>query len=221
VTASRPGAAPADRAAPARDALLDAAIELIATGGLASATQRKIAAHAGVSLASTTYHFQTRDKLLEAALRQSAALTVAKLAELRDAVLAGDIPLLDACTAFIRQPPGRHRHSVLVIYELFVTAARNDHLQPAIPELIAALEEFFAPWTDPRAVYGVASAFFGLALFEIAQGAAANPEHLRNALERLFATFGIDAAVEASIHAAARQPPAEQRQSGLPFASTR
>ncbi|WP_062264625.1 TetR/AcrR family transcriptional regulator [Endozoicomonas arenosclerae] len=54
-----------DNAPPARKKIINASLELIAQEGPASLTNRRIAQQAGVSLASTTYHFKALSDLLE------------------------------------------------------------------------------------------------------------------------------------------------------------
>jgi AcrR family transcriptional regulator len=53
-----------------RSALLDAALRVIAAGGMAAATTRAIVAEAGMSLASFHYAFESRDELLRQLVRR-------------------------------------------------------------------------------------------------------------------------------------------------------
>jgi TetR/AcrR family transcriptional regulator, regulator of biofilm formation and stress response len=50
-----------------RDALLDAAVELLTDGGFAAVSHRAVADLAGLPLAATTYYFRSRDDLIAAA----------------------------------------------------------------------------------------------------------------------------------------------------------
>lgn len=54
--------------AQARDRILRATLDLIASEGVAAVTNRRVAAAAGVSLGSLTYHFDSRSQLLREAL---------------------------------------------------------------------------------------------------------------------------------------------------------
>ena len=80
-------------------AILRAALLVIAEGGIDAVTHRRVAARAGVSLSSTTYHFANRDELIarafehyiERARARISALVQRKprnMAEVVDAVLA-------------------------------------------------------------------------------------------------------------------------------------
>jgi AcrR family transcriptional regulator len=52
----------------ARERMLRATLELIADGGVAAVTNRRVAASAGVSLGSLTYHFTSQTQLLRESL---------------------------------------------------------------------------------------------------------------------------------------------------------
>lgn len=54
-----------------RQRIIDAAIRVVGAKGIAGLSHRSVAAEADVPLGSTTYHFETLDDLLVAALRQA------------------------------------------------------------------------------------------------------------------------------------------------------
>lgn len=54
-----------------RDRIIDAAIRVVGSKGIAGLSHRSVAAEADVPLGSTTYHFASLDELLIAALRRS------------------------------------------------------------------------------------------------------------------------------------------------------
>ena len=54
-----------------RQRIIDAAIRVVGSKGIAGLSHRSVAAEADVPLGSTTYHFKTLDELMVAALRQS------------------------------------------------------------------------------------------------------------------------------------------------------
>ncbi|MFH5879205.1 TetR/AcrR family transcriptional regulator [Arthrobacter sp. NA-172] len=53
-----------------RDRIIEATLDVIAAQGVAGASHRKIAEHAGVPLGSMTYHFASMDELLTEAFRR-------------------------------------------------------------------------------------------------------------------------------------------------------
>jgi DNA-binding transcriptional regulator YbjK len=67
-----------------REAIVAATVEIVATDGVAAVTHRRVAAEAGVSLSSTTWHFAAKADILEAALEWTAGHEVARIAEIAD-----------------------------------------------------------------------------------------------------------------------------------------
>jgi TetR/AcrR family transcriptional regulator, regulator of biofilm formation and stress response len=55
-----------------REAIVAATVRIVASEGVAAVTHRRVAAEAGVSLSSTTWHFASKADILEAALHWSA-----------------------------------------------------------------------------------------------------------------------------------------------------
>ena len=72
-----------------RDAIVAATVRLVAREGVAAVTHRRLAAEAGVSLSSTTWHFAAKADILEAALRWTARQEVERISAIADR-LAGD-----------------------------------------------------------------------------------------------------------------------------------
>ncbi len=65
-----------------RDRILAAALHIVGTEGIPGVTNRRIAAQAGVSLGSITYHFPTQTDLLRAALSGFVTEETQRLSEL-------------------------------------------------------------------------------------------------------------------------------------------
>ena len=117
---------------PRREAILDAALALIAERGTEQLTHRSVAQEAGVPLGSTTYYFASRDELVREAFRRYVVRVLDLLGEMsreqrpRDA--AGLVELLVEIAR--REVSGGLRWTVIVEYELVLRAARD-------PELVA------------------------------------------------------------------------------------
>jgi TetR/AcrR family transcriptional regulator, regulator of biofilm formation and stress response len=62
-----------------RDAIIAATVNIVALDGVAAVTHRRVAAEAGVSLSSTTWHFATKADILAAALHWTARREVARI----------------------------------------------------------------------------------------------------------------------------------------------
>ena len=67
-----------------RDAIVAAAVKIVARDGVAAVTHRRLAVEADVSLSSTTWHFATKADILEAALDWTAQHEVARIAAIAD-----------------------------------------------------------------------------------------------------------------------------------------
>ena len=116
------------RGAARREALLDAVIRIVADIGADAVTHRRVAAEAGLPLASTTYWFDSKEHLLTAALERAAERDIAGLHGLL--AQAGDAadPLGLAVDAILGAPEGEGQHnraSLLATYALVLEAARR------------------------------------------------------------------------------------------------
>lgn len=113
------------RGADTRRALVAAAVDVVTTGGFGRLTLREVAGRAGVSAASATYHFGTVDDLVTAVVTDIETRAAERLAELTRRSRAGELTLLDACTAYLVDLLGPHRASFLTALELRVQVARD------------------------------------------------------------------------------------------------
>jgi DNA-binding transcriptional regulator YbjK len=79
VFVSAPTGTRAEASERVRDAIVAAAVRITAREGIAAVTHRRLAAEAGVSLSSTTWHFAAKADILEAALHWTARREVARI----------------------------------------------------------------------------------------------------------------------------------------------
>src|SRR5690242_3620662 len=109
-----------------REQLLDAAIELLGSGGAHAVTHRAIDAAAGLLAGSTSNYFRSRNALLEAVVEQFAERERANAddiaASLRPATPAG---LAEAMAAFALDATGPHRTLTLARYAILVETANQ------------------------------------------------------------------------------------------------
>jgi AcrR family transcriptional regulator len=119
--AERPGALPARPAGAQR--LVDAALRIIGRQGLNAVTLRSVAEAAGLSLASTTYFFETKADIVHAAFTQ-----------LRDGIsflaLSAGLQAADGFSRVLLSPEGEMRWEVGAMHALFLAGARNADLRP-------------------------------------------------------------------------------------------
>lgn len=124
--------APARRAdpLPRREAILDAALALIAAHGTEQLTHRSVAEHAGVPLGSTTYYFASRDELVREAFRRYVVRVLELLGAIHRAkpprAAAGVVELLVEIAR--RETSGGWRWTLIVEHELMLRAARDPEL---------------------------------------------------------------------------------------------
>ncbi|MEL6566782.1 MAG: TetR/AcrR family transcriptional regulator [Pseudomonadota bacterium] len=104
----------------ARDDIVRSVLEIIAENGIESVTHRSAAAKTGVSPGTVTYHFATRDSLIDAALTQYVSEYQAGLAE-----------------AVANQPISSRE--ALIRFLVGTTALQPDHLTLSIIEAEMAL----------------------------------------------------------------------------------
>jgi AcrR family transcriptional regulator len=123
---------------PARERILDAAVERIASDGIDAVRIARIAMDARVSTALVHYHFATREALLAEALEHSYET-------------AGDVPevggdpvtrlkaMIDQCLPL----PGELERDWVLWVELWLRAVRHPELRPTAAKLYARMNEWF------------------------------------------------------------------------------
>jgi AcrR family transcriptional regulator len=139
---------------PRRDALLDAAVEVVGTHGLAGTTHRSVTEAAGVPLATASYYFSSIGELVAEALTRftharAEEMSIADLGPLAEFLTPADIA--NSFADRVMELPVARR---LAFYEVLVNASR-------IPELTGparhALDTYRqAAQTGLRAVGGPA-----------------------------------------------------------------
>ncbi|GGP80711.1 TetR/AcrR family transcriptional regulator [Saccharothrix coeruleofusca] len=141
-----------------RQALVEAAADLLADGGFDALRHRAVAERAGLPLASTTYYFASLDELVTAALEHHGnaelAYGKARLAELDQDECGGEA-FIDLVLDLLLGPPAGERdaEAVLLRYERLVATGRRPYLRPLMRrmagELHALLLEIFAKAGQP------------------------------------------------------------------------
>ncbi|WP_243790371.1 TetR/AcrR family transcriptional regulator [Saccharopolyspora gloriosae] len=132
-----------------RQALVEAAVELLSEGGLEAVRHRAVAERAGLPLASTTYYFTSLDDLVAAAVEHEARAELAtgraRLDELADELRTVDAVtelLLDLLLGYDSRDGGTK--PVLLRYERLVGSPRRPYLAPLMRELGGELHELLA-----------------------------------------------------------------------------
>jgi DNA-binding transcriptional regulator YbjK len=114
-----------------RDVILEAALRVIARSGADAATHRAVAAEAGVALASTTYHFESKSALVQEALELVIERSTAAVERHTAAPGPDDAAqLVDRLVQLVAALSSDRRAPLAAQYELILEAGRRPHLQP-------------------------------------------------------------------------------------------
>lgn len=116
-----------------REQLVDAAIEVLATAGLAGTTTRAVTDQAGLALGAFHYAFTSKDELLAAVLSRRAGYLEQALREALTDVTDVDEIIANLGTVALRLVRDE-RPLLLALYELTVHALRHPHLRPVAAE---------------------------------------------------------------------------------------
>jgi DNA-binding transcriptional regulator YbjK len=175
-----------------RQAILDATARVIAAGGLTSVTHRAVATEAGVSTASTTYHFATLDDLLRETLSSLSATAVTRLTEATELTQSRRITLADAATTFLIEVLGSNRNAFIATLELQIASlgrpawsAVMSHTNDAFVELI---QHYVGDERSARAIFAAA---YGFAVLHVIEGGHPTDAACRRFVDDLFARYDV------------------------------
>ncbi len=130
-----------------RARILHATLRVIAAGGIAAVSNRRVAAEAGVALGSLTYHFPSQTALLRDSLLLYAEEEVARLNALAAEMRAADgVPDAARAAAAAEQiaAAGSGRPEEIAELELHLHASRDPELHAASQRCFGAYEDFAA-----------------------------------------------------------------------------
>lgn len=183
-----------------REALLRAAVEIVAERGVGGATHRAIAERAGVPPSTTTYFFASIDELILEALRHFTQQRVAQLNELSRVLAERHSEPREIAQLFAEilcSAPIQHE---VAQYEAYLDTSRRDsedrRAVAAILEAfegvaVSALEAIGTP--NPAAIAPIfVSLADGYGLRRIALGHNLDPAPLADAFFRLFQSYAAD-----------------------------
>jgi AcrR family transcriptional regulator len=121
--------------------ILEATLEVVARDGVAAATVRSIATHAGVSPGTITHHFASIDDLLIAALDHGSARVITSLERLALSLQDSDWDPDGWARTFARtlaRSIEEHPADHIACFELRLLALRRPELRPATDKILAA-----------------------------------------------------------------------------------
>jgi len=134
--------------------ILDAAVQVIGAGGLASLTHRAVAEAAGVPLGSMTYYFRDRAELVDETMSYAVRVERQRMTAILERVT--DPPSVDhsvhLLTEIFLDKTVADPFYDLALFEMFMEATRNPELREqtrAWTALIASIIDGVLPPTDP------------------------------------------------------------------------
>lgn len=142
------------RSALRQQEIADAAIAVIGEQGLAAVTHKMVAERAGVSLAATTYYFETKADIVAEASSQLLHQYAGALGRFADRRQLG--PVVDFRAFFSRilaNVAGEHRFGTLAWCEIMLDAARRDATRRLARSWFDRVHDL---WLDLAALLGVA-----------------------------------------------------------------
>ncbi|GAB7006767.1 TetR family transcriptional regulator [Nocardioides sp. AN3] len=175
-----------------RQALLDAAIRVVAAQGLRGLTYRTVAAEAGVSHASVRYHFGDWSTMLEEALAYCLESSAS------DAVLASPQPGLDGFAEHLLELVTRNPDLQAFQYELNLEARRRPELRALMGKVDDSYRDLVRReltrhgLDDPDVAEVVYMALDGLVFHQTVLGDLDRSERALVALRRLLATYAAE-----------------------------
>ena len=198
--------APRSDAPDARERILRAATELIASDGIDEVRIARVANRARASTALVHHYFSTREELLAQALLQSFELAADERFVAGPAAAASATEGLAIAIEECLPTPGEGEREWVLWVELWLRAAREPELRPVAGQMYESYREWVArvirrgvdsgefSQVDPDQVADLAMALFdGLGVRALIRDPAMSLERARRiAAERLAAELGID-----------------------------
>lgn len=181
-----------------REALLVAAIEIVAERGTGAATHRAIAERAGVPASTTTYFFASIRELVLEAMRHFTAARVEELAAASAVFAEGDSDPRVVADFFAQALCATPSEQQIAQFEAYLGAsrARDPEDRSAVAEMMEAFETLAATALESVGTPGgeaLAPLFLalvdGFALRRIATGEPSDPALLADAFYRLFISY--------------------------------
>ncbi|MEN8653466.1 TetR family transcriptional regulator [Streptomyces sp. 21So2-11] len=167
-----------------RQRIIDAAIRVVGSKGIAGLSHRSAAAEADVPLGSTTYHFKTLDELMVAALRQ-ANEGFAKAVSTRGAFDDPGADVAAELAGLLGEWLSGDRTGVELEYELYLAALRRPALRPVAAEWGEGVADRLALRTDPVTARALVALMDGICLQVLLTGARYDEAYAREMLARL------------------------------------
>lgn len=159
-------------------------MRVVARDGVAGLTHRRVAEAAAVPLGSTTYHFESLEDLLAAAVKYAKSGSDRRMVAWQADTRPED-DLAGALTQLIVQMTGAERDQLMVEYELYIAAIRRPALQQLSLAWDEALPAVLNEYTDALTSRALAMTLDGITLHSIVRGEPLTPGEVEPVLRRI------------------------------------
>ncbi|KAB8168809.1 TetR family transcriptional regulator [Streptomyces sp. 3MP-14] len=183
-----------------RERIVAAAVRVLERRGVNGLTHRAVAAEADVPLGSTTYHFDSGDALLVAALERVNDRWLASFGDWVAEAVAGDsdagsggaaASLGDRVVELVDEWLGPRRATTELLYGLYFAGLDRPVLRPLAAHCLDEMVRLVRPLTGDTATARAAVALLdGLLIQLLLTGRPHRPEETRAALARLLVETG-------------------------------
>jgi DNA-binding transcriptional regulator YbjK len=172
-----------------KERILDAAIAVLASHGVAATTHRLIAAAADVPLGSLTYHFESLEDLrAQAFTRLSERVTASYEAHFTDVSSPED--LVAALVDLVHGAVGADADEWAVTYELYLAALRDPALRTVTERWMRASRSVLERFVDPDTARALDALVEGLVMHRMLSTAPSPRTQTRMAVTRILAGAG-------------------------------
>lgn len=171
-----------------RQAIIDAAVDLVSEDGVDELTHRRVAARAQVSLGATTYYFSSLDELKTEALACLAQRLDESLDQIRDALAASDgdpAALATWLHDYLSDTAQVRTDSALTF-----SAANDVDLRPMALSWTERMAEILAPYTDEESARVISIFCDGTIVHALLHDEPLDVEFLRRTITALMHTGG-------------------------------
>lgn len=161
-----------------------ATLEVIGDVGISGTSMRKVAKQAGVPLGSVTYHFGTREELLQAAMRRHAETVALKLEKRMNHADCTE-RAQDAVVALIMEDMFASQSELILNQELYTLAARLSAFRAITNEWMARSRACLMRHFDADTARGLDALIEGLTLHGALGTEQLDPEFVARMVRRV------------------------------------
>ncbi len=167
-----------------RDRIIEAALAVIAEGGVAGTSHRRVAERAGVPLGSMTYHFTSMDELLHEAFSRFAQRISERFAE-RIAAATDLDALVSAIVHIVHDDLAAGQDELVLTLELYTLAARQRAFRQITHDWMRRSRAVLERFVDARMAHELDALIEGLFIHVSLDPAPRSRDLTRDAVRRL------------------------------------